>query len=331
MKKNLWASIILLILCIGVLGSAETSYAMSSKMLASTAIRPTVTGILPTPKPKSTPTPTPTPKSTPTPAATQPPQAPPTVLPQVSPVSTNTVLPNSPVTVAPPTAVPTATAVVSTTPTVIAATPITVKSTLPFSTTPALQNVAGQGFNALIVFLVLGVGAPLLLIGGGVTLWLLMRRKTNRNRPVRSEVAQAKPWANGYGMPSPLYALQSTSDLIPLAQAAGASGASPKPAPSVQPTYTASKLRPMTSAFLPQMLAMSLNEEAGYPLNNELRSLQIGSLDLSLNANRAIEANGNGQMPLRLASPTTLVDTPTSSMPSSPPISSTLAVAGPRR
>jgi hypothetical protein len=198
---------------------------------------------------------------------------------------------------------------------------------------PPLQNVAGQGFNALMVFLVLGVGAPLLLIGGGVTLWLLMKRKTNRHRPVRSEVvqAQANPWANGYGMPSPLYPLQSTSDLMPLAQVAGASDASPKPVLSAQPTYTPSKLRPMTSVFPPQMLAMSSSEGSGYVSHDDLRPLQIGSLDLSLNANRAIEANGNGQMPLCLASPTTLVDTPTSSMPSSPPVSSALSVAGPQR
>jgi hypothetical protein len=193
-------------------------------------------------------------------------------------------------------------------------------------TPPSLKNATGQGFDALTIFLVLGVGAPLLLIGGGGTLWFLMNR--NRIRPVRSEVVhQADSWANSYAQQFPLYALQSTSDLMPLAQASGASGASSKPpAPSVQPTYTASKLRPVTIAFPPQMLVMNSSEGVGYALNNDL---QIGSLDLSLNTNRAIEANGNGQMPLRLASPTALVDMPTSSMPSSPPVSSALAAAGP--
>src|SRR4051794_27725103 len=86
MKRNLWARIdkplklgllILLFSCVSIIGSVETSYAMSSKLLVSPPILPTPIDILPSPKPTSTPAPTPAPPI-PTPAATQPPQAIPT-------------------------------------------------------------------------------------------------------------------------------------------------------------------------------------------------------------------------------------------------------------
>jgi hypothetical protein len=177
----------------------------------------------------------------------------------------------------------------------------------------------------LMVSLMLGIGAPLLLISGG-TLWLLLRWKIKRRGLALQEgIVQANPSINSYGMQPPLYAQQSTGDtlsnLMPFAQVVGGSGASPMAVPSVQPTYTPSNLRPITTAFPQQMFAMHSNEAAGYPLNGDLRPLQIGSLDLSFGVPRAIESNGNGQMPLVLASPTILVDTPTSSMPSSPPVS----------
>lgn len=331
MRKKLWASAggpfklaLLILLCsfVSIIGNAQVSYAMSSKMLASAAAVPTVISILPTPKPRVTPASTPRPISSPTPAPTQPPQATLTPQPQVSPVPPSTVLPQSPVTVIAPTVVAIATSVVSAPSTAITATPSSAKLSLPVSRTLPSQNGIDQSFNDLVVFLVLGVGAPLLLISGGGTWWFFVRRKANRNVPVRREVIQTNSWANSYAQQSYFYAQQSTSDLMPLAQATGASSASPMLTSSIQPMYTPSRLRPMTTAFPAQMLAMNASEEVGYSLSDDLRPFQIGSLDLSLNATRAIEANGNGQMPLHLASPTTLLDTPTSSMPSSPPASS---------
>jgi hypothetical protein len=132
------------------------------------------------------------------------------------------------------------------------------------------------------------------------------------------EGVQANPGANSSEMQSSLHTLPPLSDLMPMAQVAGASGVSPMPTPYVQPTYTPSKLSLMTTTCPPQMLAMNASE-GGYALNDDLGTFQIGSLNLSLNTTRAIEANGNGQMPLSITSPTTLADTPTSSIPSSPP------------
>jgi hypothetical protein len=336
MKKNLWAGAerllklaLLILFCsfVSIIESAQVSYAISSKTLASAAAIPTVIGILPTPKPQITPNPTPEPTLTPTPAATQPPKATPTPQPQISLVPTATMLPQSPVTVITPTVVVTATSVVSITPTiVVTATPSSAKLTLPVSRTLPMQNGGDQG-NALVVFLMLGVGAPLLLISGGGIWWFLVRQKTNQNVPVWHEVTRANSWTNSYTQQSSFYAHQSTSDLMPLAQAAGASSASSMPTSPIQPMYTPSRFRPVTTAFPSPMLTAHAREEATSPFRDDLQSFQIGSLDLSLNATRAIEANGNGQMPLHLAPPTTLVDTPTSSMPSSPPATSALPVA----
>jgi hypothetical protein len=77
-------------------------------------------------------------------------------------------------------------------------------------------------------------------------------------------------------------------------------------------------------AFPQQLLTLRSNGATDYPLNGDLQPLSINSLDLSLEMARAIESNGNGYMPLLPASPTAFMDTPTSSMPSSPPISSGL-------
>jgi hypothetical protein len=71
-------------------------------------------------------------------------------------------------------------------------------------------------------------------------------------------------------------------------------------------------------AFPQPSLTLRSNGIADYPLNGSLRPLSVDSLDLSLGMPRAIESNGNGYMPLLPASPAALMDTPTSSMPSSP-------------
>jgi len=195
---------------------------------------------------------------------------------------------------------------------------------------PNLQNADNKGMDAFTLSLILGVGAPLVLISGG-TVWFLVRWLINRRRlalqAAAQEAAQASPWMNNYMQP-PLHALQSASGaaLNTSTPSRGVSEAFPTPTLPTQPTYTPSDLRPVTTAFPQQMLTMRSNGVADYPLNGDLRLLPIDSLDLSLEVTRAIETNGNGQMPLLSNTPTALIDTPTSSMPSSPPISRVLPV-----
>jgi hypothetical protein len=172
-----------------------------------------------------------------------------------------------------------------------------------------------------MLFLLLGVVAPLLLIIGG-TLWLLVKWLINRRRLAMQATALASPSTDS----NKLHALQSASDtplsiLTPATDASEVSGV-PMQAPLAQPTYTLSDLRPITTAFPQPILTMHSNEATAYPLNGDLRPLFVDSLNLSLELTRPIESNGNQQMPLLLASPTVLVDGPTSSMPSSPPVSS---------
>src|SRR2546421_224803 len=129
-------------------------------------------------------------------------------------------------------------------------------------------------------------------------------------------------------MQPPLLALQSASGaaLNTSMPSRGASEAFSTPTLPAQPIYTPSDLRPITMAFPQQTLAMRSKGGADYPLNGDLRPLPIDSLDLSLEVTRAIETNGNGHMPLLSDIPRALIDTPTSSMPSSPPISRVLPV-----
>jgi len=182
--------------------------------------------------------------------------------------------------------------------------------------------------DAFTLSLILGVGAPLVLISGG-TVWFLVRWLINRRKlalqEAAQEPAQASPWINNYMQP-PLHALQSASGaaLNTLTPSRSVSEAFPTPKLPTQPTYTPSDLRPVTTAFPQQMLTMRSNGVADYPPNGDLRLLPIDSLDLSLEVTRAIETNGNGQMPLLSSSPIALIDIPTSSMPSSPPISQTI-------
>jgi hypothetical protein len=176
-----------------------------------------------------------------------------------------------------------------------------------------------------MLFLLLGVVAPLLLIIGG-TLWLLVKWLLNQRRLAMQATALASPSIDSNKMQSPLHAVQSASDtplstLTPATDASEASGV-PMQAPLAQTTYTPSDLRPITTTFPQPILTMHSNEAASYPLTGDLRPLFVDSLNLSLELTRPIESNGNQQMPLLVASPTVLVDAPTSCMPSSPPVSS---------
>jgi hypothetical protein len=214
------------------------------------------------------------------------------------------------------------------TPITIVATPTTAKTSVPIPTPPHLQITSDKGINAFTLSLALGVAAPLLMIGGG-TLWLLVKWQIKRHRLALEEAKQANPWVSSNNMQASFQALQSASGaaLNSIMPSTSTSGTFPISPLSAQPTYTASHLRPIATAFPQQMLTMHSNVLANYPLNGDLQPLPINSLDLSLEVTRAIESNGNGYMPLLPDTLTRLVDTPTSYMPSSPPTSGVLPIA----
>jgi hypothetical protein len=336
LRIGLFTYVILLFTLMSINVSSKASYAISKKSktpivtappvptpTATTAVpTPTPTTAVPTPTPTTAvPTPTPTtavPTPTAAPVPTQPAQVAP--VPQTGPPSAPVLSPDLMLTIA-------ASTPQNTKPTIkVVATPKTAIATVSALTTPHLQSADDKGgMNALTLSLILGVGAPLLMISGG-GLWFFIKWQINRRRLAQQEAAQANPWMNSNGMQPSLHALQSASgaSLNMIAPSTSAPAAFPMPASLIQSTYTPSDLRPVTRAFSQQLLTLQSNGVIDAPLNGDMWPLSIGSLDLSLEAARAIESNSNGHMPLLPAFPTALMDTPTSSMPSSPPISSGL-------
>jgi hypothetical protein len=313
LKIGLLAYVSLLFSFVGVMGSTETSYAMSSKSLVEIGLLPGVTlDVLSTPT--STPAATPTSAVTSTPAATQSPQATPTS--QARPFPTGAALPSY-------TAKPTSTSVSAKSTTVGA----TGGAIFPVSITIHLPNAEELNINIFKLFLLLGVVGPLLMISGG-TLWLLVKWLINKRKLALQGTIQASPSVNSADGQSALHILQSASNTPPSILAPSTETSEvPMQVPPAQPIYTPSKLHPITTACSLQMLAVHSGDLVSSPLNSDVEPLQIGSPDLSLGIPRAIESNGNAQRPLVLASPTALVDAPSSSVPSSPPVSSASSVA----
>jgi hypothetical protein len=152
-------------------------------------------------------------------------------------------------------------------------------------------------------------------------LWLLVKWLVKRQRLAREKETQASLWVNSSGMQASFQVLQSASSAALNATIPSTSilGAVPVSTPPAQPTYTPSDLRPITLALPQQMLTVHSNGVAHYPPSGDLLPLPMDSLGLSLEVTRAIESNGNGYMPILPDTLTGLADTPTSSMPSSPP------------
>ena len=341
LKIGLLAYVVLLCSFIGINGSTK-GYAMSARPLQAlsplatttpVADTPTPTPLPPTPTPTPlpptptptppppTPTPAPTPTPTPKPAPTPTPKPAPT---QVNPIPTTTV-PATP-TATPADATPTPSATPSsTTPTAIAtSTTATATAIAPQLTPTHLKNTGDTGIDAFTLSLALGVGAPLLLISGG-GFWLLLSWQINRSKLALQEASvAASPWTNSYGMQPSLQAFQSASGaaLNTLPSSTSLPGTFPVPASATQPTYTPSDPHPTMMTFQQQMLTTHSNGIVDYPLNGDLQPMPIDVLDPSFAVTRAIESNGNGSTPLSPDSPTVLVDTPTSYVPSTPPLSS---------
>jgi hypothetical protein len=186
-----------------------------------------------------------------------------------------------------------------------------------------MQNTDNQGINAFMLPLVLGVAAPLLLISGG-GLWLLVSWQINRHKLALQEASMASPWVNNYGVQPSLQAFQSASGaaLNTLPSSTSLPGTFPVPTSATQPAYAPSDLRPAMMAFSQQMLTMHSNGLGDYSPNGDLQPVPIDVLDPSFTVTRAIESNDNRSIPLPPDSPTVLGNTPTSYIPSTPPLSS---------
>jgi len=191
LKIGLLAYVSLLFSFVGIMGSTETSYAMSSKSLVEIGLLPGVTlDVLSTPTPTSTPAATPasatTPTSaiTPTTTPTQSSQATPTS--QVRPFPTDAALPGytAKSTIAKPTSTSVSAKSTTVGPTGGAALPVTI--------TIHLSDTEDLNINIFKLFLLLGVVGPLLLISGG-TLWLLVKWLINRRKLALQGTIQASP------------------------------------------------------------------------------------------------------------------------------------------
>ena len=168
LKIGLLSLVGLLLSLICFMAGTKTSHAMPSKSLLGINLLP---GLSMDVLSDSTPTPTPVPS--PTPTATQSPQATSTL--QVSPKPTSTVM-SVPLVKSVPTSSKSARNSVSTVPTTGgAAIPVVIAIHLP--------NANNLNIKISKWFFILGIGAPLLLIGMGV-LWLLIKWRINQRRLV---------------------------------------------------------------------------------------------------------------------------------------------------
>jgi hypothetical protein len=170
-----------------------------------------------------TPVPTPTPAPIPTPI--------PTPIPYVPPTPTSYVPPVAPLVT--PTPVP-----ITPTPTLQSATAtiVTVSSTqsatAQTAVAPANQQSQGAGDNAgkNIVVLSLGIAIPVLLVAGGMILFL-RKRQASQEKPATQEMynnAQAQ-WMNNYDMPPNPNSFQYASYAGSASDMAGMSGTAPNP------------------------------------------------------------------------------------------------------
>lgn len=338
LKMGLFSYALLLFLLSGFAGSITATHATTSSRFptlfpalsnASTPIAtpsPTSTPT-PTPSPTSTPTPTPTPSptSTPSPTATATPMPTATPAPRVQPKPRGITFPvQTMATATPATATPASTPV-SATPTAIVATLDKAMSTKTTFTNQQDQS-AEDGYNGINTFVLpLSIGGPLLLASGGM-FWLFRRRQMSHYKPALQGVsrnAQTSLWTSSREI---------DPDLNTLHYITGASGALPipttpqtsyMPVPTseqlfTQPIYTLSGLPSINTAFPEQMFAISSNEAASYPQEDDLLPLSIDSLNLPFELAEARESTNSGQMPPLAASPIASTDIPISFTPFPP-------------
>lgn len=297
-----------------------------------------------TPTPTNTPTPTPTDIPTNTPTPTQPPHATPdpqpqpiNVVPPVAPLITDTPTP------ATPTAIPTATA----TPDLATPSSSTPTATDTSHVNQHTQDTGDKGTN--IVMLSLGVGTPILLVGGG--LFLLIWRQSKHKKlatqgafdnaqafptqgafanaqmfPMQGVVnnaqafpsqgafanAQTSPWINNYEMPPTADTPQyaPSTSLAPSMSGVLPMLDSTPVIPSSQAAYSSSDLRPITAAFPQQMFTTASNNGVRSTQNGDLQPLPMDTFGLSLQSNGVGGPNTNGQSPTPLTQSIARMDTP---------------------
>lgn len=175
LKLGLLSFVGLLFSYVGFMASAETSYAMSSKLLLEIGLLP---GLSVDVLPDSTPTPTPTPAPTPTLR----PQV--TSTAQVSPELTSAVYSGPPPVKAMPTTYkPTRTSIKPHHTTVAT----TGGAAIPVLITIHLPNAKNLNIKIYKLFFILGVIAPLFLISVA-TLWLLIKWRLKQRKQARQNL-----------------------------------------------------------------------------------------------------------------------------------------------
>jgi len=188
------------------------------------------------------------------------------------------------------------------------------------------EQSAGDGYKGINTFILpLSIGGPLLLASGGM-FWLVRRRQMNHYKPAlhgASRNAQTSLWTSSREI---------DPDLNTLHYITGASGALPIPTtpqtpympvptseqPFIQSVYTPSRLSSINTAFSEQMFAISSNEAASYPQEDDLLPLPIDSLNLPFELAEARESTNSGQMPLLAPPPIASTDIPISFTPFPP-------------
>lgn len=169
-----------------------------------------------------------------------------------------------------------------------------------------LQGAGDAGFN--IPMLSFGVGAPILLLVGGM-LWFLWRRQTNQHKPVLRRISgngQASRWVSSREIQSNLDTVEHASPII--YNTSGVSGASrgagvlPMLGSSIQSmsspqhAHMFNDSHTMMTNVPQQMLPMSSNNVANYPQNRSLQSLPMDSLNWSPVQQIEARESKNGQM-----------------------------------
>jgi hypothetical protein len=191
------------------------------------------------------------------------------------------------------------------------------------------QGRADQGFPLFL--LSLGVGVALFLLSGAM-LWLMWRRQTDQRQPVlqgMSYHARAPRWMNSRR-------IQLSPDASQYAlSAVFASGVSERTLPlgSTEPVSSPQLGSPpstpglMRTAFPQHLLRIASNNAARSLSNGDLESRPTASLNLPVQPTEAGASNHNGHTLPPVPPSTALVETPTTSLPSSHSLSPVLPAA----
>jgi hypothetical protein len=284
--------------------SPTPTFTPSEAPLPSATPRPSPTPSA-TPSPSPTPRPSPTPTSTPILTPTPLPKRTPLPFPQIQPDPTTALLPVSTGTAGTPFPVPPAS---STAVAGIVTSNQTVTERDPTPTNQPSQGRADQGTNLLLPSL--GVGAPFLLLSGGL-LWLLWRRQTSQHKSVlraRADNTRTSAWMSNSEIQTSFTPPEFGSSLALVPSVSVVSGNPPfettEPMPSFQPAERPSDLFPMPIAVAQPMVTMALDNGLSSPPNGSFQLEVRDSLNLPFQPpTQARGSNKHGQVGVLVSPP----------------------------